>query len=151
MAEILHKELSFAVVGAAMEVHGQLGPGFLESVYHSALMYELGLRAIPFESYKTLPVLYKGQPVGQYEADIVVEQTIILELKAVSAISAAHIAQAHPQPDCGWQLSSILGLNRFRLSALSNELAGCQNRRSKDPFRLIRAKRFVANSFRIAQ
>ena len=95
MTEILYKELSYAAVGAAMEVHGQLGPGFLESVYHTALAYELGLRAIPFESHKSLPVLYKGQMVGQYEADIVVEQAVILELKAVSVISTAHIAQAH--------------------------------------------------------
>ena len=78
-----------------MEVHQHLGAGFLESVYHTALAYELGLRNIPFESHKPLPVLYKGIIVGQYEADIVVDQAIILELKAVSAISAAHIAQAH--------------------------------------------------------
>ena len=95
MTEILYKELSFAAVGAAMEVHQQLGPGFLESVYHTALAYELGLRNIPFESHKPLPVLYKGIVLGQYEADIVVEQMIILELKAVFAISSAHIAQAH--------------------------------------------------------
>ena len=95
MTEILYKELSYATVGAAMEVHQQLGSGFLESVYHTALAYELSLRNIPFESRKPLPVLYKGQPVGQYEADIVVDQMIILELKSVSAISPAHIAQAH--------------------------------------------------------
>jgi GxxExxY protein len=95
MAEILFKELSFSVVGAAIEVHKQLGSGFLESVYHTALAYELGLRNIPFESHKPLPVMYKGQLVGQYEADIVVDQMIVLELKSVSAISSAHIAQAH--------------------------------------------------------
>jgi GxxExxY protein len=95
MAEILYKDLSFSVVGAAMEVHGQLGGGFLESVYHTALAFELGLRGIPFESRKPLPVLYKGQLVGQYEADLVVDGLIILELKSVQAISAAHIAQAH--------------------------------------------------------
>lgn len=95
MAEILYKELSFAAVGAAMEVHSQLGPGFLESVYHTALEYELGLRQIPFESHKALPVLYKAKTIGQYEADIIVDDAIILELKAVSTISASHIAQAH--------------------------------------------------------
>jgi GxxExxY protein len=95
MAEILYKELSFEVVGAAMEVHGQLGAGFLESVYHTALAYELGLRNIPFESHKSLLVLYKGQSVALYEADLVVDEKIILELKAVQAIGAAHIAQAH--------------------------------------------------------
>jgi GxxExxY protein len=95
MVEILFKELSYAVVGAAMEVHGQLGPGFLESVYHKAMAHELELRHIPFVSHSELPVSYKGLLIGQYEADIVVDDKIILELKAVHAISPAHIAQGH--------------------------------------------------------
>ena len=95
MAEILFKELSYAVVGAAMEVHRVLGAGFLESVYESALAYELTLRGIRFERQMRLPVYYKDQLVGEYVADFVIEGQIILELKAVSAISAAHEAQAH--------------------------------------------------------
>ena len=94
VAEILFKDLSYAVVGAAMEVHGQLGRGFLESVYHRALAHELALRQIPFESKKSLAVLYKGEPAGEYEADMVVDGKIIVELKSVSAIGAAHVAQA---------------------------------------------------------
>ena len=94
MTEILFKDLSYAVVGAAMEVHGQLGRGFLEAVYHRALAHELALRQIPFESKKSLAVLYKGEPAGEYEADMVVDGKIILELKSVAAISAAHAAQA---------------------------------------------------------
>ena len=54
MAEILFKELSFAVIGAAMEVHRILGPGFLEAVYQAALEHELALRDIPFEAQKRL-------------------------------------------------------------------------------------------------
>jgi GxxExxY protein len=79
MAEILFKELSFAIIGAAMEVHNHLGPAFLEAVYQNALAYELALRGIPFEEQKVLPVYYKGQLVGEYKADFVVDGKIILE------------------------------------------------------------------------
>ena len=95
MTEILFKELSYAIIGAAMEVHRVLGPGFLESVYEAALAYELTLRGIHFEPQKHLPVSYKDQLLGEYIADLVIEGQIIIELKAISAISAAHEAQAH--------------------------------------------------------
>ena len=95
MTKILFKELSYAVVGAAMEVHRTLGPGFLESVYEAALAHELTLRGILFEQQKRLSVSYKGQLVGEYVADLIVDGEIILELKAVSRITPAHEAQAH--------------------------------------------------------
>ncbi len=95
MTEIIHKDLSYAIIGAAMEVHKILGPGFLESVYESALAYEFDLRGIPYERQKHLPVSYKDKFIGDYIADMVVDNKIILELKAVSAISPAHEAQAH--------------------------------------------------------
>ncbi len=95
MTEILFKELSFAIVGAAMEVHRILGPGFLEAVYQAALEHELTLRGIPFEAQKRLAVMYKGRLAGEYVADFVVDGQIILELKAISALTKAHEAQAH--------------------------------------------------------
>jgi len=95
MTKILFKELSYKIIGAAMEVHRILGPGFLEAVYEAALAHELTLRGIPFERQKELPVYYKGQLVGHYVADFVVDGQIILELKAVSALTKAHEAQAH--------------------------------------------------------
>ena len=90
-------------VGAAMEVHRILGPGFLEAVYQAALAHELTLRGIRFEEHKRLPVYYKGVLVGDYEADFAVEDKIIpstssgrrLELKGVSALHPKHRAQAH--------------------------------------------------------
>ena len=94
MADILFKELSYAVVGAAMEVHRLLGPGFLEAVYQAALAHELALRNIRFEQLKRLPVTYKGVSVGEYVADFVIEGKIILELKAVSTLHPRHEAQA---------------------------------------------------------
>jgi len=94
MAEILYKELSYAIVGAAMEVHRILAPGFLEAVYQAALAHELSLRGIHFEQFKKLPVTYKGVLVGDYGADMVVEDKIILELKGVSGLHPKHEAQA---------------------------------------------------------
>ncbi len=95
MTELLFAELSYQVVGAAMEVHKALGPGFLEAVYHTALAHELGLQGIPFTSHTALPVVYKGVKVGLYEADMIVDEKIIVELKSVQALNAAHVAQAH--------------------------------------------------------
>lgn len=92
---LLYEELSFAVNGACMEVHRILGPGFLEAVYQTALEHELTLRGMSFEAQKRLPVVYKGAVVGDYIADIVVDDKIILELKAVSTLNKAHEAQAH--------------------------------------------------------
>ncbi|MFO3796694.1 MAG: GxxExxY protein [Anaerolineales bacterium] len=94
MTEIIYKELSYAIIGAAMEVHRILGPGFLEAVYQAALAHELTLRGIRFEQFKRLPVYYKGVLVGDYEADFVVEDQIILEIKAVSQLQPKHEAQA---------------------------------------------------------
>ncbi len=110
MAEILFKELSYAIIGAAMEVHRILGPGFLEAVYQAALAHELTLRGIRFEQFKKLPVYYKGVLVGDYQADFVVEDKIILELKAVSAFHPKHEAQA----------LNYLTATGFRLAILLN-------------------------------
>ncbi|MFH1907137.1 MAG: GxxExxY protein [Chloroflexota bacterium] len=94
MAEILFKELSYAIVGAAMEVHRLLGPGFLETVYQAALAHELTLRRIPFEQQVKLPVYYKSILIGEYIADFVIDGKIILEIKAVTELHDAHRAQA---------------------------------------------------------
>lgn len=95
MNKLLYEPLTYAINGAAMEVHRILGPGFLEAVYQAAMERELTLRGIPFESQKRLEVTYKDQIVGEYIADIVVDDKIILELKAISRLNKAHEAQAH--------------------------------------------------------
>ena len=94
MAEILHKELSYAVVGAAIEVHHLLGSGFLEALYQAALAHELTLRAIPHETQRLIPIAYKDLVIGDYRADFVVADRIVLELKAVAKLQPAHLAQA---------------------------------------------------------
>ena len=98
MPEIIFKDLSYNIVGAAMEVHRVLGPGFLEAVYQAALAHELTLRGINFEQYVKLPVSYKGELIGDYEADFVIEGKIILELKAVTSLHPRHEAQAIHYP-----------------------------------------------------
>ncbi len=94
MTELLYKELTFVVIGAAMEVHRILGPGFLEAVYQVALERELILRGIPFEKQVKLPVSYKDILIGEYMADFIIDGKLIVEIKAVSNFNSQHQAQA---------------------------------------------------------
>jgi GxxExxY protein len=86
-------ELTYAVIGAAMEVHKELGPGFLEAVYENSLREELTLRGIPFEPQPTVNVLYKGVLVGEGRYDMLVASTLVVELKSVQTLLPIHEAQ----------------------------------------------------------
>ena len=86
-------ELAKAVIGAAIEVHRVLGPGYLESVYEEALAVELKLRGIPFERQKGMSVDYKGHAVGEGRLDVFVDDCLIVELKTVEALAPIHTAQ----------------------------------------------------------
>ena len=109
MPELLYKEMTFAIIGAAMEVHRILGPGFLEAVYQAALERELTLRGILFEKQVRLPVSYKDILVGEYIADFVVDGKLIVEIKAVSNFNSQHQAQAmHYLAATGCRLSLLL-------------------------------------------
>ena len=81
------------VIGSALEVHRHLGPGFLESVYEDAVAAELNLRGIEFERQKSIPVFYKGCPVGEHRVDLLVGNNLIVELKAVEKFLPIHKAQ----------------------------------------------------------
>lgn len=82
------------IIAAAIEVHRHLGPGLLESTYEACLCRELSLREIPFQKQLALPVTYKGINLDAgYRIDVLVEDTVILELKSVEAIAPVHTAQ----------------------------------------------------------
>ena len=87
-------KISKQVLDAAIEVHKQLGPGLLESVYEYCLCKELELRKIKYKKQVKIPIFYKNEPIGSdYIIDILVEDELILELKAVEKVLPVHKAQ----------------------------------------------------------
>ncbi|MBS1855300.1 MAG: GxxExxY protein [Acidobacteria bacterium] len=89
----LRSDLTEAVIGAAFEVANILGPGFLEKVYERALLRELTLRGVSAKAQVSFPVRYKGQYLGEYVADLVVEEKLIVKLKCVDRFANEHLAQ----------------------------------------------------------
>lgn len=89
----LYSDLTYKVIGCAMEVHKELGAGFLEKVYENALILAFQEEGIIAESQKALKVKFHGVIVGEYCADIVVDDKILIEIKAVRAIAPEHKAQ----------------------------------------------------------
>ena len=87
------QDLTQKIIGCAIKVHSTLGPGFLESVYRKSMVYELTRAGLKVESEKPIQVHYEGIPVGDFVADMVVEDRIILELKATQSLVQAHEVQ----------------------------------------------------------
>ena len=85
-------ELSERVIAAAIRVHRELGPGFLEVMYEEALSLELATAGLSFERQKLLPVFYREHLIGEHRLDLVVEGKLILELKAISQLEKIHFA-----------------------------------------------------------
>jgi GxxExxY protein len=85
--------LTKKVIGEAAHVHLVLGPGFLESIYHNALLLRLKKLGLKVDSQEPVPVYFEGEMVGDFLADIIVEDSLMLELKTVPALNAAHEAQ----------------------------------------------------------
>ncbi|WP_075590625.1 GxxExxY protein [Labilibacter marinus] len=92
--DLLFKNESYRIIGAAMEVHKELKNGFLEPVYQEALEKELKLQNIPFERESLIHIYYKGEKLDKYyKADFVCYNEIIIELKALSDLTSAHESQ----------------------------------------------------------
>jgi GxxExxY protein len=87
-----HEELTERIIGAAIEVHRRLGPGFIESVYEKALVIELTKRGLRVTDQYRIVITYDGQPVGKHRLDLIVEDLIVLELKAVKGLEEIHFA-----------------------------------------------------------
>jgi GxxExxY protein len=115
MQEFLYKDECYSIIGSAMEVHKQLGYGFLESDYQEALANEFVSSSVPFEKEKILEIEYKGITLKKkFIADFVCFDSIIVELKAVDALNDEHISQ----------VISYLRATNLRLGFLINFGAG---------------------------
>jgi GxxExxY protein len=90
--EIQNKALTDQIIGSAIRVHKELGPGFLELMYEEALSIELTACGLSFERQKLLPVFYREHLIGEHRLDFLVDQKVILELKAISALEDIHFA-----------------------------------------------------------
>ena len=111
MGALIHADLTQKVIGACIEVHRELGAGLLESAYEECLCCELSLRDIPYQRQLSLPVTYKGRRLDcGYVVDLIVDQKVLLELKAVEEL--------HPVFDA--QLLTYLRLANLRVGLIVN-------------------------------
>ncbi|MBI4730847.1 MAG: GxxExxY protein [Chloroflexi bacterium] len=85
--DVVYTDLSYRIMEAVFEVHNRLGPGFSEEIYHRAVITELEVRGIPFETQKSITIFYREQQIGAYRLDLVVDGKIIIELKAVTSLN----------------------------------------------------------------
>ena len=114
--EILYKDLSYKIVGIAMRVHSKLGYGFLEKVYENALMVLFRREGIEAKQQVPITVYFEEEVVGNYYADILVQDKVILEIKSVENIIDAHIAQTlHYLKATGLRLAIILNFSKEKL------------------------------------
>jgi GxxExxY protein len=87
---LAHEELTEQIIGGAIEVHRRLGPGFLEAIYEKALVIELEKRGLRVERQVEIPIQYDGFEVGRHILDLIIESTIVVELKAVKGFEDIH-------------------------------------------------------------
>jgi len=93
VSNLLHGEITERIIGAAYEVYNILGYGFLEKVYENALVLELRGDGLDVKQQHPITVIYKGEVIGEYFADLIVEDKVIVELKSANAIDPAHEVQ----------------------------------------------------------
>ena len=115
-SKVLYADLSYKIVGLAMEVHRELGYGFLEKVYENSLMVLLRREGIPAEQQHPIEVKFRGESVGLYQPDILVNEQIILEIKSLDRLTSAHTAQAlNYLKATGLHLAILLNFGKERL------------------------------------
>ena len=94
MSELIHKEITEKIIGAAMKVHAALGNGFQEVIYQRALEIEMKYSKLSFEREYNMKIFYRGEEIGQRRVDFFVENKIMVELKAITQLENVHLAQA---------------------------------------------------------
>ena len=99
--EMKHQEITHKIIGCAMEVHRQLGPGFQENIYHRALEKEFRLQQISFESEYEVKIFYKGDQIGLRKVDFLVEKIIPVEIKAITELTDTNLAQSKNYLEAG--------------------------------------------------
>lgn len=87
-----HEDLTENIIGAAITVHKSLGPGFLESIYENALAIEFEKRGLRFQTQLEVPIIYSDKEVGKHRLDLIVEDLIVVELKAIKAFEDIHFS-----------------------------------------------------------
>ena len=87
-----HEDITDRIIGAAIEVHRRLGPGFLETIYEKALLIEFRKRGIRYRNQENIPITYDGEEVGLHRLDLLVEDVIVVELKAIKLLEDIHFA-----------------------------------------------------------
>ncbi len=117
-----NKVLTGSIIGAALEVHRFLGRGYLESVYHEALMHELSARGLAYEHKIPMPVIYKGHDIGVFRLDFLIEGLVVVELKATSTLIPADEAQLLNYLKCSAKQTGLL-LNFGALSLQIKRMA----------------------------
>ena len=90
--DLRDSEITEAIIAAAIAVHRELGPGFLESIYEQALAVEFALRGIAFVRQKPIPLFYRDHQIGEHRLDFLVEEKIVVELKAIDGLENVHFA-----------------------------------------------------------
>ncbi|MGD0649792.1 MAG: GxxExxY protein [Verrucomicrobiia bacterium] len=114
--KILYRELSYQIVGCALEVHKKLGPGFPEAVYERALEAEFKKAGLRYERQRVFRVVYEQKPVGDFRADFVVEDKVILELKALTDMPKVFERQLHSYLQVsGLRLGILINFGREKL------------------------------------
>ncbi len=93
MSELLHKNITDAILKVYFDIYNHLGYGFLEKVYQNAMYFELQKKGYKVEAQKSIKVYLKGQLIGEYYADLLIEDKVIIELKACELLMNIHIAQ----------------------------------------------------------
>jgi len=114
---MIYKGLTERIIACAIEVHRELGPGLLESVYESALAVELFQQGIRFARQKQLPVKYKGESVGDFRVDLLVEDIVVVELKSMERHDPLFEAQLLSYMKLGgYSLGLLINFNSLLLS-----------------------------------